>query len=164
MTTEPIAAMPRSLDEIAAAHDSVADRTPSTVLKAFVPEPVMLSGRALKPLTLRTWMLLEKIKSPFLSSDGGDSISLSSLLPTLLVLLHDAEWVAQVIAQGEQAIAAECEKLAGQIPLRELPAMAQAISAHIAAEFAPSASLARPSKDGESPLSVSAPGTAAEAP
>ena len=187
MEVQPLESVPRSLDEIASAHSAVSDRTPSVVLKAFLPEAMRLGELVLQPLTIKTWMILEKIESPFLRTKPDSVIGIGDILPTLFVLTQSIAEVERVLdlppgwcvplglpqpalpisAQGKQNLGEAVTAFAEALPMRHLLTIGDKIASHIAAEFAPNGSLA-PARDategGGSPLAPSAPAMAAGAP
>ena len=63
---------------------------PEPVLDALLPAAIHVDGGrvVVRPLTLATFALLDKIRSPLLTGDG--SASVIELLPTLYILSHGA--------------------------------------------------------------------------
>jgi hypothetical protein len=60
---------------------------PAKAMSALIPEPIVTpEGVAVRPLTLGTFALLERIKSPTLYKCEVDSLA---LLPSLYLMTHD---------------------------------------------------------------------------
>jgi hypothetical protein len=152
---------PRSLKEIMAAMASAADTTPSTVIAAFVPDRVAAAGLALPPLTIETWLFLEKIKSPFARNEPNAQPSFQQMMEAFYVIVMPPAGVDEVLGLGEESFRQAVGIFARTIPMRELPAISTAIASHIVAEFAPRAEMGRPGNDGDgdSPLPESLPAT-----
>lgn len=60
---------------------------PRKAVAALLPVPIRTSGVEVRPLTLGTFAILERIKSPLLGETKVDGTL--SLLPSLYVLTHD---------------------------------------------------------------------------
>ena len=73
---------------------------PEPVLDALLPHATTVAGGAVevRPLTLATFALLDKIRSPLLS--GVDTADIIALIPTLYVLSHPAAQCLSEISAG----------------------------------------------------------------
>ena len=61
---------------------------PDKAMRALIPEPIVTpEGVAVRPLTLGTFALLERIKSPTLMAGG--TVDTLALLPSLYIMSHD---------------------------------------------------------------------------
>lgn len=67
-----------------------ATANPEPVLDALLPAAIHVAGGrvVVRPLTLATFALLDKIRSPLLTGNG--SVGVIDLLPTLYILTHGA--------------------------------------------------------------------------
>ena len=71
----------------------MSEANPVKAMRALVPEPIVTpEGVAVRPLTLGTFALLERIKSPTLVKCTTDSLA---LLPSLYILTHDPREVLE---------------------------------------------------------------------
>ncbi|MCE0498797.1 MAG: hypothetical protein LV481_12710 [Methylacidiphilales bacterium] len=138
-TPEEALASTRSLREKLA---RVADRTPSTVVDAFAPDPLDVAGIELKPIRMRTWLCLEKIDSPFIHGAGGE-VTIEDLLRALYVITQPAAEVRAALRGGEAALSEAVDAFAERIPLVALPQITAKLAGHLAAEFSPRADLVR---------------------
>lgn len=166
MEVQPLATVPRSLEEIASAHQSASDRTPSTVLKSFLPGQAKIGDLVLPPMSIHTWMLLEDIKSPFIQATATTDVGMADVMATLYVLTHGDEETEALITKGDGSFKTAVKAMAKSLPIRHILTVSDVIGQHIASEFASKASLA-PAKaaaeGGDSPLEPSAPATVAAA-
>ena len=65
----------------------MSNANPRKAVAALLPVPIAVSGAVVRPLTLGTYAVLERIKSPLLGETPADG-SLS-LIPSLYVLTHE---------------------------------------------------------------------------
>lgn len=139
----------RNLEQLRHAATTAAEKTPTVVVDAFVPEPVQVAGMELRPISIQTWLFLEKIKSPFTKAIAKDAeIPFKEILSTMYVIVAPVEEVGAAIRRGNEAFEAAVEVFASKIPFRHLEAVATALAKHIADEFAPGAEMVRAEEAG----------------
>jgi len=156
----------RPLGEILGAVASAGEKTPSTVLKAFVPDALSADGRDLPEINSEKWLLLEKIKSPFTRRTQGSDVSFLDVIAALYVMVTPAGEVRQALRGGSERFEEIVGIFAKRIRLSELPLITEAIANHIANEFAPGAEMVRAGEAGEGgepPLPRAAPSATAPA-
>jgi hypothetical protein len=120
----------------------VSGKTPSTVIDAFLPDPIDIAGLELKPVRMRTWLYLEKIGSPFIQGYAGNP-SLEDLLRALYVITQPAAEVGAAIRAGDAPFNDAVDAFAECIPLCALPQLTTKLAEHLAAEFLPRAEMVR---------------------
>ena len=102
---------------------------PDPVLDALLPAAIPVAGGrvVVRPLTLATFALLDKIRSPLLSGDRSGGVI--NLLPTLYVLTHGASvCLADLYAGRLEAVAIDW---ADQFPPRILAEIRDAADSQI---------------------------------
>lgn len=77
---------------------------PDKAVRALIPEPILTpEGVAVRPLTLGTYALLERVASPVLTGERCDVLG---MLPSLYILCHEpAEAHAALGEIGARAVA-----------------------------------------------------------
>ena len=156
----------RPLAEILGAVTTASEKTPSTVLKAFVPDSIAAAGRELPEINSEKWLLLEKIKSPFTRRTKGEDVSFLDVVAALYVIVTPASEVRQALRGGSEHFEEVVGIFAKRIRLSELPLITEAIANHIANEFAPGSEMVRAGEAGEGgepPLQPAAPSATAPA-
>jgi len=126
-------------------------KTPSVVLDAFFPATVTVAGLVLKhPFTIKHWLALERIKSPFAQADGP--ITLLEAVKALYVVAMPAAEVFDRVRTDQGKFEEEAVDLAGRIPMAEAAGIAKAVAKHINAAFvtAPAANESPEEGDAES--------------
>jgi hypothetical protein len=148
---------PRSLAEIAASMHATAGKTPSTVVRAFLPDRLKAAGVVLRPLNTEMWLFLEKLSSPFSRNMTEAPPTIEQIMEAFYVIVTDPDVVDEQLAAGLDAFRKTVRTYARSIPMREFPGISEALAAHIAAEFDPQGDLgpASSSEDGDSPLAPS---------
>lgn len=146
-TREGFATPAEALASLAPLHDKiaqVASKTPSTVIDAYLPEPLAIGALELPPIRMRTWLYLEKINSPFVQGVKDSSeITMEDLIRTLYVITQPADRVRHAIRAGEAALAGAVDAFADTLPVHLLPELTAKLAAHLQAEFSPQAQFAR---------------------
>ena len=143
--TEGFATPGEALASLQPLHEKlaeVADKTPSTVVEAFLPDPVELGGIELPPITLRTWLYLEKIESPFVRG-GAAKTTLEDLLRALYVISQPPGEVGAAIRAGGERLTQAVDTFAERLSLAHLPHLAAKLAGHLSAEFSPRADMVR---------------------
>lgn len=136
--------------------------TPTTVQNALLPEPLVIGGLTVQPVTLGSYLFLEKIKSPLLASPPPEKISAMELFRVVYILTQPLPDCVAMWAQGGEAFDAAVIGFASQIPLTDLEAMTSQLIQHLGTALAPAAKL-HPAPDtgsGGVPLSAGAQPTA----
>jgi hypothetical protein len=123
---------PAQIEAALEARDHANSGVPTPVLDAFFPVPVTVADLTLQPLTLATYMLLEKINSPLIS---GTDIKVEDVLRGVLLLSLPLSAARKLVFDGASFDAAVWG-LGEQVPARELKSVGEKIAAHIAASFA----------------------------
>ena len=148
----------------------IADKTPSTVIKAFAPDQLDIAGLVLPPIRMRRWLYLEKIESPFLRGDLQTYVEntpqdelLENLLRTLFVLMRPGREVGALLRGNKERLDEAVDEFADSIPLAALPELLIKLATHFEAEFSPRADMAREEEGGDSPK-VQPPASSATAP
>jgi hypothetical protein len=109
-------------------------KTPSVVLDAFFPATITVAGLVLKHrFTVKHWLALEKIESPFVSA-GAAVKMLDAVRALYIISLAPADVFVRVSGDRE-AFETEAVELAGRIPLAELAGIVKAIYRHMNAGF-----------------------------
>ena len=151
---------PRSLAEIAASMHAATGKTPSTVVRAFLPERVTAAGLVLRPLNTEMWLVLEKLDSPFARNTADLTPTIEQIMEAFYVIVTDPDVVNQQLAAGLDSFRQTVRIFARTIPLHEFAGISAALGSHIAAEFEPQAAMTPPGQgggdeDGDSPLAPS---------
>ena len=136
----------------------VAGKTPSTVIDAFLPDPIDVAGLELKPISMRTWLYLDKIGSPFVRGQSGN-FDLEDLLRAFYIITQPAAEVGAAIRAGDARFSEAVDAFAERLPLTTLPQLIAKLDAHLAAEFSPRSDMVREeegSGSGPKPIASSA--------
>jgi len=120
----------------------VAGKTPSTVIDAFLPDPIDVAGLELKPISMRTWLYLDKIGSPFIRGQAGD-FDVEDLLRALYVITQPAAEVGAAIRAGDARFSEAVDVFAERLPPSALPQLGVRLAGHLAAEFSPRSEMIR---------------------
>jgi hypothetical protein len=138
-TPEEALASTRPLQEKLA---RITGKTPRTVIDAFLPDPIDITGLELKPVRMRTWLYLEKIGSPFIQGHA-DAPSVEDILRALYIITQPAAEVGAAIRAGDASFDEAVDAFAERLPLAVLPELTAKLAAHLAAEFSPRADMVR---------------------
>ena len=136
----------------------VAGKTPSTVSDAFLPDPIDIAGLELKPISMRTWLYLDKIGSPFIRGQA-DNFDLEDLLRTLYIITQPAAEVGAAIRAGDVRFSEAVDTFAERLPLGALSQLSEKLARHLTAEFSPRSDMVREeegSGTGPKPIASSA--------
>lgn len=148
--TKPVFKTPEealaSLQPLADRINAAADKTPSTVLNAMVPDQVSVEGFVLPRLTSRTWLQLEKIKSPFAAGRNPETVN--DVFRAFFVMVNDPDLVSKAIASGEEQFSKLVEVFAGLFEVTAFPLVAVAVANHIARHFEPNAKMEKADEEG----------------
>jgi hypothetical protein len=143
-----------SLAPLAKRMQAAADKTPSVVVAALEPEPLTHAQFTFPPINSRTWLRLEKIKSPFAVGprldEKGKAVdpTFQEIFSAFYVITMPPDEVRQALAGGTEKFDAAVEEFAALLPLSALPGLSEIIAVHLAREFDPSADLAPPEREG----------------
>lgn len=109
-------------------------KTPRVVLDAFFPQVIEVGGLKLRdPFTIKHWLALEKIKSPFISET--EEIPLLEAVKCLWICAQSsADVFAAAVDPQLEELAVE---LAGRIQLSDAAEIVRAVTLHINQGFGP---------------------------
>ncbi len=126
---------------------AVTDKTPGVVMRAFIQDPIDIATLELPPITMRTWLRLEKIKSPFLRSDASE-VTMEELLATFYVIAGDIAEVGRNVIAGGVKFAEAVDAFAARIPLSAMGELSKKLGEHFRREFEPQANFSDPNAEG----------------
>ena len=135
--------------------------TPTTVSSALLPQPLHAADLVLQPLSVGTYLFLDKIESPVLEA-GAKVIKGMDLFRCVFALAHPLDQCLEVWAMGKEPFDAAVIGYCSQIPLGEIDQLAMKVLEHVQASFAPVAKLKPEGEAGLIPLApaVSPPASA----
>lgn len=87
------------LKNIADAVTSDPGRTPTDVVEAFLPDPAVVFGKKLRPVSVGLWLCFEKIGHPFLT--GSESVTLYDVASAFVLLTKPTREVYAAVEQGD---------------------------------------------------------------
>lgn len=115
-------------------------RTPQEVLDAFAPLPIDFAGQRLRPLSLASFVVLERLDSPFaddqLSAGTLAEIKAEDMALVAYVLTRDPVDVLDLIAQGRHAVDRAVLTFVADIPAEQIRQLGEAIGRIIVRAFA----------------------------
>ena len=115
------------------------DSNPRQVVDAVYPEKIVIGGVDMLPMTLGTWLFLQKINHPFLkmakhnSGKANIDISLFDVVSLLFVMSHLASECAELHKNGRFETAVN--EFADKIPAAEIPRLPEAIKEYFTKQF-----------------------------
>lgn len=126
------------LEQIAAAADAAASRTPSVVLNALVPTAPAAFGLRLRKFSLGAYLALEKLDHPFVRAAAGSKVEVTSLdvATALFVMVTPSADVFAAIESGD--INAAILETADRADMANLEAGTAALMAHLERGLEPS--------------------------
>jgi hypothetical protein len=133
--------------------------TPRTVQDALLPVPLRIGDITLQPLSMGVLLFLEKIGSPLLSAQAGQTIGALELFRGVFCLAHPLSDCLALWAEGPEAFDAAVIGFSSRLPVSSLEELATKLLDHLAAGFNPAASLQPPRPAGETEEIPLAPGT-----
>ena len=127
-----------NLEQIAAAADTAAARTPSVVINALVPALPMVFGLRLRKFSLGSYLALEKLDHPFVRAAAGSKVEVSAhdIATALHVLTTPSADVFEQIANG--TITTAIMQTADRADMGRIESCASALMAHIERGLEPS--------------------------
>jgi len=103
------------------------------VVKAFLPNLQTGCGLELRPFTLSTILLLEKIEHPLVDDAIKRDMTNHEIASLVFVLTHPAVESNALLSHGPDAFDAAVMEAADRIPLAELRSLGMKIRAHFGA-------------------------------
>lgn len=134
-----------SLQDIAAAMERTEGRNPSAVTNAFFADGPEVFGRKLRPVSLGAWLVLERIKHPFVTA-GAEEITPFDIVTALYVLSVPSSVAMAAVKAG--SFEEEAWKIADDSPLSDIDGAIDALKDHIEASFATALPMRSPTGDG----------------
>lgn len=127
-----------NLEQIAAAAELAASRTPSVVVNALVPSAPTVFGLRLRKFSLGSYLALEKLNHPFVRAAGGSKVEVTShdVATALFVMVTPSADVFAAIESG--TVAAAILDVADRADMSNLEAGAADLMSHLERGLEPS--------------------------
>ena len=135
------------LADIAEAVMTAPGTTPSAVIEAFLPDTKTVFGQMLRPVSIGTWMALEKIGHPFVTGGEEKDISPHDVACALYILTTDTPTVFAALRDNdfERAVLTLMDRL----PLGEMERSLAIMQDHFAAALANVVPMSSPHDSGQ---------------
>jgi hypothetical protein len=106
------------------------------VLDAFAGAPITCGDLVMAPLSLASFMLLERIESPLVEGNGSIEVTAADTAAAIYVLTRPVDETLALLGQGREAFDCAVYALAARLTATELPAIGLKLRAVIQAAFA----------------------------